>query len=203
MSKSQSESSKHFYDHLVAWMRLGFALVALGLTVLVVLWPNIQDEEVSFTLSYEDTTTTSDQIRMVNLRYVGTDLGDKRFEIVADRGIQSSPEAPSIRLEGIRASVDMSEDRRAEVQSGGGTFFVEQNLLEMDGGVVMTTTDGYRFTAGTARLNLDNRHASSEEQISGSGPLGSFKADSFQIRVDERLVIFEGHIQMRLYPKGG
>lgn len=202
MSKPQRKSKKRFYDHLVAWTRRGFALTALGLAVLVVLWPTLQDKEVSFTLSYEDTTTTSDQIRMVNLLYVGTDLGDRRFEIAADRGIQSSPEAPSIRLEGIRASIDMRDGGKAQLRSAGGTFFVEQNLLEMDGGVVMTTTNGYRFEAGAARLDLNSYHASSDEQISGSGPLGSFKADSFEIRVNERLVIFEGHIQMRLYPKG-
>ena len=202
MSQSKKPSGKRFYDHLVAWSRRGFALTALGLAIFVVLWPTLQDEEVSFTLSYEDTTTTTDQIRMEDLHYVGTDLGDRRFEISADKGVQSSPEAPSIRLEGIRASLDMADDRQAEIRSGGGTFYVEENLLEMDGGVVMTTSDGYRFTAGAARFNLDSYKADSDEQISGQGPLGSFKADSFEIRVDERLVIFEGHIQMRLYPKG-
>lgn len=202
MSDSRRKSGKGFYDHLVAWARRGFALIALGLAVLVVLWPTLQDKEVSFTLSYEDTTPNDDQIRMVNLHYTGTDLGGRRFEIIADKGVQTSPEAPSIRLEGIRASIDMSEDRSATLQSGGGTFFVEQNVLEMDGGVVMTTSDGYRFTVGEARFDLDNNHAESDEQISGAGPLGAFKADSFEIHVDERLVIFEGHIQMRLYPRG-
>ena len=202
MSKSQSRSSKGFYDHFITWTRRGFALLALGLAVLVVLWPTLQDKEVSFTLSYEDSTPNDDQIRMVNLHYTGTDLGGRRFEIAADRGGQSSPEAPSIRLEGIRASIEMSEDRSATLQSGGGTFFVEENLLEMDGGVVMTTSDGYRFTVGKARFNLDNNHAESDQQISGAGPLGTFTADGFEIQVDERLMIFEGHIQMRLYPGG-
>lgn len=202
MSQSKKTSNKLFYDHLVAWTRRGFALIAAGLSVFVVLWPTLREEEVSFTLSYEDTTTTTDQIRMKDLLYVGTDIGDRRFEIAADTGIQSSPDAPTIRLEGIRASLDMADDRQAEIRSGGGTFYVEENLLEMDGGVVMTTTDGYRFTAGAARFNLDSYRADSDEQISGSGPLGSFKADSFEIRVDERLVIFEGRVQMRLYPRG-
>ena len=202
MSTPKKKSSKRFYDHLIAWTRRGFALIALGLAVLVVLWPTLQDKEVSFTLSYEDTTPNDDQIRMVNLHYSGTDLGGRRFEIAADRGVQRSPEAPSIRLEGIRASINMSDDRSATLQSAGGTFYVEENLLEMDGGVVMTTSDGYRFTVGKARFNLDNNHAESDQQISGTGPLGTFTADSFEIQVDERLVIFKGHIQMRLYPRG-
>lgn len=187
---------------MIAWLRRGLALTALGLTVLVVLWPTLQDEEVSFTLSYEDTTPSSDQIRMENLNYVGTDLGGRRFEISADKGVQSSPEAPSIRLEGIRASVEVSDDRTVELVSDGGIFYVEENILEMAGGVVMTTSDGYRFTAGAARFDLDTYEAESDEQVSGQGPLGSFKADSFQIRIDERLVIFEGRVQMRLYPAG-
>lgn len=200
MSNSQSKSSKGFYDHLIAWTRRGFAVIALGLAILVVLWPSLQDEEVSFTLSYEDTTPNSDQIRMVNLRYTGVDPEGRRFEIAADRGVQSSPEAPSVKLEGIRASIEMNNERSALLQSRSGTFFVEENLLAMEGGVVMTTSDGYRFTAGAARFNLESYHAYSDEQIAGSGPLGSFKADSFEIYVDQRLVIFEGHVQMRLYP---
>lgn len=202
MSKSQKKSSKRFYDHLIAWTRRGFAALALGLAVLVVLWPTLKDEEVSFTLSYEDTTPNDDQIRMVNMVYTGTDLAGGRFEIIADRGVQSSPEAPTIRLEGIRAAVDMSGGRSVKLQSGGGTFFVEENILAMDGGVVMTTSDGYRFTAGKARFSLDDNRADSDEKISGTGPLGSFSADSFEIHVEEKLVIFEGNVKMRLYPQG-
>lgn len=202
MSNSQSKSSGRFYDHLITWTRRGFAATALGLAVLVVLWPTLKDEEVSFTLSYEDTTPNSDQIRMVNMVYSGTDLAGGRFEIIADRGVQTSPEAPTIRLEGIRADVDMVSGRSVKLQSGGGTFFVDENILTMDGGVVMTTSDGYRFTAGRARFNMDSNRADSDEQISGTGPLGSFSAESFEVRVDEKLVIFEGRVQMRLYPQG-
>ena len=190
------------YDRYVLFMRLFLTVVALVLVIILGLWPAFNDEEVSFTLSYEDVAASDDQIRMVNPRYVGKDAFDRVFTISAASGLQDSPDDPRIRLEKISASLDFEENFRVIASSRSGTYFVDQGYLELGGDVVLETTDGYRFTGGTARFDLSKHTASSQEEISGYGPLGRFRADRFEIRIDEKRTIFEGRVNMRLDPTG-
>lgn len=190
------------YDLFVRAMRLGLSLVALGFLTFVVLWPTLRDDEVSFTLSYEDVLPSDDQIHMVNLEYVGTDKRDRMFKISADRGIQSSPDDPRIRLETIAASMMLEPGIDADVTSTGGTYYVKAKVLVMDGGMELITTDGYRFSAGASRLDLGNRLVTSDAPIEGTSKFGDFAAQGFQIRVDDRLVIFDGRTRMRVFPGG-
>ena len=194
--------SGNAYDRYVLAMRLFLTVLAATLLAILGLWPAFQDDEVSFTLSYEDVAASDDQIRMINPRYVGKDAFDRVFTIAAASGLQDSPDDPRIRLEKISASLDLEENVQMMATSRSGTYFVDQGYLELGGDVVLETTDGYRFTGGTARFDLTRHTASSEQEIAGYGPLGHFQAGSFQIQIDEKRVIFEGGVRMQLDPTG-
>ena len=194
--------SGQIYDRYVLSMRLFLTVTALSLVALLGLWPAFNDEEISFTLSYEDVAASDDQIRMVNPRYVGKDAFDRVFTISAASGLQDTPDDPRIRLEKISASLELEENVRVLATSRSGTYFVDQGYLELGGDVVLETTDGYRFTGGTARFDLSKHTASSEEEISGYGPLGRFRAGRFEIRINEKSTIFEGGVRMQLDPTG-
>jgi lipopolysaccharide export system protein LptC len=190
------------YDRYVLSMRIFLTVLALALVAALGLWPAFNDEEVSFTLSYEDVAASDDQIRMVNPRYVGKDAFGRVFTITAASGLQDTPDDPRIRLEKISASLDLKDNVKVLATSRSGTYFVDQSYLELGGDVVLETTDGYRFTGGTARFDLSKHTASSEQEISGYGPLGRFRAGRFEIQVDEKSMIFEGGIRMQLDPTG-
>lgn len=190
------------YDRYVLSMRLFLTVLALALVAVLGLWPAFNDEEISFTLSYEDVAASDDQIRMINPRYVGKDAFDRVFTISAASGLQDTPDDPRIRLEKISASLELEENVRVLATSRSGTYFVDQGYLELGGDVVLETTDGYRFTGGTARFDLSKHTVSSDEEISGYGPLGRFRAGRFVINIDEKSTIFEGRVRMQLDPTG-
>ncbi len=195
--------SGSLYDRYVLGMRIFLTLVAAGIAVLLGIWPALNEREVSFTLSYEDVAESDDQIRMINPRFVGKDRLDRVFTVSASSGLQDTPDDPRVRLENISASLDLGDGVRIVATSKSGTYFVDQNLLELGGDVVLETTDGYRFTASKARFDLEKNIASSRDALGGYGPLGRFLSAHFEIRVDEKIAIFEGGIRMRLDPKGG
>ena len=55
-------------------MRLFLTVLAAALLAMLGLWPAFQDDEVSFTLSYEDVAASDDQIRMINPRWFAVGL---------------------------------------------------------------------------------------------------------------------------------
>ena len=189
------------YGYFVGFMRWGLSLIAAGLAVAVVLWPAINETEVSFTLSHEDVASRDDQIHMVRPQYEGVDTKNRPFVIRAESGLQDSPDDPRIFLEGVSAEFQLDPETTLTATSGSGTFYVEQDRLELGGDVVLTTNEGHRFTAGNVAFDLQSKIATSQDPLMGTGPYGQFQSDSFEVRVDERLAIFKGSVQMNLNPR--
>lgn len=190
------------YDAFVVWMRRLLPAIAVLLALLVILFPGLRDREVSFTLSQEDIVVGQDQVRMVNPSYRGTDSLGRFFRIAAQSGLQASPDDPQITLTGITGEMELDAETKALLFSDSGLFLPDDQELRLDGDVLIETTDGNRFTARAAVMNLDNKIARSDAAVAGSGPLGSFVAQSFEIHVDEAVAIFEGGVRMRVDPTG-
>ncbi len=198
-----NRATKHFglYDRFIVVLRWGLSAIALGLAITLLIWPNIQTSEVSFTLSQEDVASGDGTVRMINPRYVGTDDKNRPFVIEASSGIQDSPDDPRVRLNDISAIMDIDDETGLRIFSATGIYLIDQEVLELGGGVEMATTDGYQFRAVDARYNMVEKRAMSKSSITGSGPVGVFEADSFEILVDQRLAIFEGHVRMVINPR--
>lgn len=190
------------YGFYVRFMRWGLSLAAAGLAVVIILWPNLQTEEVSFTLSHEDIEARDDQIRMVNPRYEGRDSRGRPFTVAAASGLQDSPDDPRIRLEEVKAEIRLADNTRVEARAASGNYFVDREMLELDGDVVLTTTDGYRFTVRDMYFDMNARIASGENGIEGMGPEGVFRASAFRLDIRDETVRFTGGVQVSLYPKG-
>jgi lipopolysaccharide export system protein LptC len=196
------KSRARFYDGYVKFMRVGLTVIAVSLALLIVLWPTINEEEVSFTLSYEDINSSDDQIRMVNPRYVGTDLADRKFIVEAEEGIQENPDDPRIRLTRIKAEMDLDDGVKFDASSETGIYLLKENILQLAGKVKMQTTDGYRFEGSQAVFDLNTKIATSDKPIQGIGPIGSFMAQGFEVQVDKKIAIFKNGVKMRIYPIG-
>lgn len=202
ISQPAGGASALAYDHFVYWARIILLTVSVVMFVTLVLWPTLSTKEVSFTLSYDDVATGEDKIRMTNLRYVGSDGLDRQFEVKAASGVQDTPEAPTISLTKIEASMDLDGGVRADLTSGTGTFIVADDILELGEEMILTTTDGYAFHAGDVRFDLKNQIAVGTGGIAGSGPLGDFSAGEFEVKVNARHSLFDKKVTMRIYPKG-
>ena len=190
------------FDKFVRWSRVLFSGFAFVLALGLILWPYLRNEEVAFTLSYEEVAATNDMIKIQNPTYKGTDALDRLFTISAETGMQLKPGDMIIELENLRAELDLDNRTGVEARSASGTFHFEDNLLELGGDVNIKTTDGYEFRALNAKFDIENGVVESHENIKGSGPLGIFEAQNFKIIVDERKAVFEGRVVMKIDPTG-
>lgn len=186
----------------VAVMKYALPASALLLAVTIMLWPIVQETEAAFTLSREDVVISEDKVRIENARYVGADAIDRLFTIAANSAIQDAPDAPLVELTGIQASIELDTANKAFLYSDKGMYMPQDNMLKMEGAVLIQTSDGNRFEARSAEFDLAKKIAVSKEALSGEGPHGAFSASSFEIHVDQSLGIFEGGVRMRIDPTG-
>lgn len=190
------------YDAFVRTMRVLLALLAGVLGFLIVFWPVLNTDEMSFTLSYDDVLPTNDVIRLVAPKYTGTDGLGRLFSVQASEGIQEDPEKAQITLRDIDAHIELDNDLSAKAHSEAGVFALADNQLSMSGEVTFTTSDGYLFRAREAMFDISNKDITSNAAIDGQGPLGQFSSDGFYVDVKRQLAIFSGNVHLRINPLG-
>lgn len=189
------------WDAFIRFMRLFLPVGALILGAVTVLWPYIDDKEVSFTLSTDDVAKGDSSIRMMNMHYVGTDAVDRLFHIEAASGLQDSPSAPRITLNDIRAEMALDDTGLATVTAQTGIYRVEDATLSLVGGVQMITGNGYALDMAGAEVNLREHVAVGQGQITGRAKLGTLAASQVTIYADEEEGIFEGGVKLRIIPQ--
>lgn len=189
------------WDAFIRFMRLVLPVGAIILGVITVLWPYIEDKEVSFTLSTDDVAKGDSSIRMMNMHYVGTDAVDRLFHIEAASGLQDSPSAPRITLNDIRAEMALDDTGPATVTAQTGIYRVDDATLSLVGGVQMITGNGYALDMAGAEVNLRDHIAVGQGQITGRAKLGTLAASQVTIFADEEEGIFEGGVKLRIIPQ--
>jgi lipopolysaccharide export system protein LptC len=189
------------WDSFIRLMRITLPIGALVLGSITILWPYIDDKEVSFTLSTDDVAKGDSSIKMTNMHYVGTDAVDRLFHVEAASGLQDSPNAPRITLSDIKAEMALDDTGLATVTARTGIYRVDDATLSLVGGVHMITGNGYALDMAGAEVNLRNHIAVGQGSITGRSKLGTLGASQVTIYADEEEGIFEGGVKLRVVPK--
>ncbi|WP_281300955.1 MULTISPECIES: LPS export ABC transporter periplasmic protein LptC [unclassified Iodidimonas] len=188
------------YDRYVRLMKPLLIFVAVLSAGLSFLWPLFVDEKSSFVFNRETMPRGDQEVRVVGATYRGTDEHNRLFFISAREAVQSSPDAPRVALQELRAQMTLEEGRTAEVVAESGIYDTASQSIEVPGLMHMETSDGYRLDSFGARLDLEKKIISSDRPVEGTGPLGSLRADSFTLDIDQRLMKLDGNMRMRTVP---
>jgi len=188
------------YDRYIAVMRIVLIAAALSLTALLALWPLLREGESSFVLNEETMRSAADRVEILQPRYEGTDSLNRLFSVSAKRAEQSSPDDPTVMLEGIAARMELGESQEAAAAAQGGIYDTDREVLQVPGKMELSTSDGYRLESRAATIDLVNKMVVSDQPVEGEGPLGHIEANRFTIDIDGRKAVFEGDVRMRTIP---
>ena len=176
-------------------LRLGFMIAAAAIAVLLVVQLVMGSQG---TVSGETEMVSSDS-RMVNPRFVGRDDALIPYVLTADAAIRQRGGAPDITdLERPRLDYDFLETDASSVLAQTGRYDASNRVLDLYSDVNLDTEDGYRFASEHARIFLREARVVGERPVEGSGPMGTIRADSYEIREGGDLLIFDGNVRMTL-----
>lgn len=146
-----------------------------------------------------ETETVSTDSRMVNPRFVGRDDALVPYVVTADAAIRQRGSAPDVtELERPRLDYDFLDTDASRVLAETGRYDANNRVLDLYSNVNLNTDDGYSFSSQHARIFLREARVVGERPVEGTGPMGSIRADSYEIREGGDLLIFDGNVRMRL-----
>ena len=131
--------------------------------------------------------------------YRGTDNKGRGFVLTADKAVQATATVPVVRMDGLSASLDLSEGP-AKLTAPGGDYDFKAEQVAIRGPVLFSAADGYRMMMEGVAVNLHTRTATGAGGVRGEVPTGTFSANSVTANLGERTIVLEGNARLQMVP---
>jgi lipopolysaccharide export system protein LptC len=133
---------------------------------------------------------------MIKPRLSGVDNDGLPFVITASRAIQESRGSDRVRLEDVGADISMKDGTALHVSAVQGVVDTKTHVLEVSGGMHLTSQDGYDAKTQSAVADLRKGTVHGEHGIEAEGTMGHIKADRFALNRDTKQLKFDGNVRM-------
>jgi lipopolysaccharide export system protein LptC len=180
----------------VRLLRFTFIAAAIGIVVLL-----IAQLILGGTSGPTETQeAVSTDIRMINPRFTGRDDNLTPYTVTADVATRSRDSQSGLtELERPRLDYDFlnAGEEMSQVLAETGSYDASNRILDLNADVNFSTDNGYSFSSEHARIFLREERVVGEMPVEGSGPMGTIRADRYEIHNGGDRVIFDGNVQAR------
>lgn len=145
-----------------------------------------------------DQIAADEVITMVNARFTGRNIAGDAYIITAEEARRRRADSSVIDLKNPR----LVDDKGTEVSAPIGVYYQNSEYLDLFQAVQVRDGEGYQFTTTAARLFVQEGRVQGLDPLSGNGPLGDVRADSYEIEDDGDRVILRGNVNLTIYPEG-
>lgn len=176
--------------------------LAASLLLLVATWPQLKSaiDRLHFTVPRIDISEARN-LRMVDPRYNGIDKQNRPYVLTATTATQASGSDDIVSLASPKADMTTNSGNWVEVTSYTGTYQPQPQLLDLYGDVELYQDRGNEFHTDSARLDIANGTAKSDEPVKGQGPFGHVTAEGFTMLDRGAVIQFSGKTNLTLLPR--
>jgi lipopolysaccharide export system protein LptC len=168
-----------------------------ALSVALVAAPLIRGSEVSFVLAKDTVAMATERLRVTAALYRGEDSKGQPFALRAGSAVQTSSRDPVVRLKNLQGEIRLA-DGPAMISANNGRYDMSKEIVNVDGPVNFTTSDGYKLSTRDVAISLKSRKLASGGAVSGRMPIGSFSAGRIVADLPSRTVILDGGAKLRI-----
>jgi lipopolysaccharide export system protein LptC len=187
------------YSVFVKFMKGALPMAALALAVVVLVYVLQPRETGRMALTFERMGRVEGDLAMVKPRLSGTDDDGLPFLLTAQSAVQEERGSDRVRLEGVAADISLKDGTALHVTAAKGVVDTKRHLLDVSGGIHVTSQDGYDARTESAKADLKAGTLHGESHIEAEGKLGRITAERFALNRETRQLRFSGHVQMLIY----
>jgi lipopolysaccharide export system protein LptC len=185
------------YSIFVAVMKRALPVAAVGLGIAVLVYAMQPRDTNRMALTFERMGKIENDLAMVMPRLTGIDDDGFPFVVTAATAVQEARGSDMVRLEDVTAEISLKEGK-LHVEAERGVVDTRQHLLDVSGGIRLTSEDGYDVRTPAAKADLKSGTVRGENGIEATGAFGRITADRFSMNRDTRQLRFTGNVRMLL-----
>jgi lipopolysaccharide export system protein LptC len=187
------------YSVFVTVMKGMLPVFALGLGVAVLSYVLQPREQGRTVVTVEDIGKIENDLAMVKPNLSGADKDGLPFTVTAASAVPEARGSDRIRLETVDAKIALKSGGMMYVTAAQGVADTKKQLLDVSGGIRVTTDDGYEVRTESASADLATGTITGNKPIRASGKLGTITARRFAIDKAKRQLRFIGNVRTVLH----
>ena len=194
-------SGKSPYSVFVGFMKILLPALAAGLILLVVVWPQLRQQEEGIGSSVGKLTPDQAQnLSMLNPRFDGVDEKNQPYRVTAEAATQISPESHLIDLALPKADITLKDGTWLALTAESGRYDRDGETLNLQGEVNLFHDNGFELRTESVRIDLSNGTAQGSQPVEGQGPSGTLQSEGLEILERGNHIIFTGRTRLVMYP---
>jgi lipopolysaccharide export system protein LptC len=154
-------------------------LVAMGLLLLVALWPEFTSQVERGRYTYHVGASSPEGGALTDARYRGVDQQGRPFTVTASVARQIDQDRTD--LTDPKGDITLGADGWMMVQAKRGVYMQRSNRLDLSGDVTLYRDDGTTLQTDAVAVDLAAGAASSAERVHVEGPFGTLDAQGFTV----------------------
>jgi lipopolysaccharide export system protein LptC len=147
-------------------------------------------------VTYEKLGHVENDLSMVKPRLTGADAKGNPFVITADMAVQDARNPRRATLRNLEADLALDDKTWLNARAHSGMVDMNSGQLELRDGIDMFTDSGYELHTRSASMNLKQNIVHGHQEVTGQGPDGALRADSFHADRNAGLLTLSGHVRM-------
>lgn len=193
------------YSRMVAWLKVALPLAALGLLSTLFLLSRVVDPTES--IPFADTEV---QDRLLNQQisgpyYSGTTASGDKIAFVAEKVVTPNGLTGANRAEDVFVKIEMVSGTTMNVTSKRARVNVGQDVADLTGNVVITTSQGYIITSEALIARIAALDLRSPDTVFATTPAGELTAGSMRLMSPEpntpAQLVFTNGVKLIYQPK--
>jgi lipopolysaccharide export system protein LptC len=186
------------YSRFVTLMKRILSLGAFLIIAAVLAFFFVQRMPRQLQMSYERLGRIENDLTMVKPRLTGADAKGNPFVITADSAVQDAHNTKKASLKNLEADLTLDKQNWVNARARRGVVDMGSGELELNGGIDVFTATGYELHSNSASANLKQSVVHGHETVTGQGPQGTLRADSFHADRATSILTLNGHVHMTL-----
>ncbi|WMS43758.1 LPS export ABC transporter periplasmic protein LptC [Acuticoccus sp. MNP-M23] len=143
---------------------------------------------------------TADGLVMNEPRLAGHLGGGRRYEVVAERAIQSLLNPSRLTLEGLTANLDMGEGQEVVINGNTAAYNTDTEILDLTDGVSLASSDGSTISLPAATVDLRAGSVDADGGIEIDSPRGHVTAGGISVTNGGTFIRLTGGVSIMINP---
>ena len=174
-------------------------VIAAAAVILAVLFYSLQPRDTEhMAMTFERIGNIANDLAMIKPRLTGTDSDGNPFVVTADSAVQLGSNSRRARLSNVEADMTLKDGGWLTMTATSGLLDATPSLpgvgqvkkkgvptkrgsLSLSGDVAVFSDTGYEIHTDRADIDLTSGQVTGPHPVRGQGPLGTMRADSFEM----------------------
>jgi lipopolysaccharide export system protein LptC len=190
------------YSQFVGLMKRALPIAAAAVLAAVVVYSLIPRQSEKITITAKSMGMIDNDLAMIKPRLTGVDDDGNPFVITAEIAIQDPKHLHRGRMKGVEADSTTQNGHWMNVTAVEGDFDMDSGTLKLRKGVALYSDSGDELHTATVDINMKKGLFHGPGVVTGHGPFGTMRADSFDADHTKQLLHLMGHVQMNFSTAG-